>query len=150
MGSTSDVEGVLAAIDRFGTCLAAQDIDGTLALLADDPDVTVIPSEGVEAHHGRPAVESFFGRIYASPRRYGWHWRDRWVSAGEDWAWFVAVGDEFVDTAGAERLLIPYCLTGTLVRRDGLWRFLILHGSEGCPAPSERSHMARTQASETE
>jgi hypothetical protein len=130
MPGESDIEGVLAVIDEFGSCLAAQDLDGTLALLADDPDVAVIPSEGVEAHRGRAAVESFFGRIYAGPRRYSWRWQDRWVSAEGAWASFVAVGEEFVDVAGAERLVIPYCLTGTLVRRDGSWRFLLLHGSE--------------------
>jgi hypothetical protein len=46
------------------------------------------------------------------------------------WAAFVAVGDEFVEVAGKERLVIPYCLTGTLVRRDESWGFLLLHGSE--------------------
>jgi hypothetical protein len=61
MGGASGIEGVLAAIDDFGNYLAGQDLDGTLALLADDPDVTVIPSEGVAAHHGPAAVESFFG-----------------------------------------------------------------------------------------
>jgi hypothetical protein len=128
-----DLEGVLAVIDAFGNCLVGQDLTGTLALLADDPHVTVIPSEGAEAHHGRAAVESFFGRIYAAPRRYSWRWRDRWVSTDGVWASFVAVGDEFVDGPGADRLVIPYCLTGTLVRRDGLWRFLLLHGSEESP-----------------
>jgi len=130
MAGVSDIEGVLAAIDEFGCCLAAQDLDGTLALLADDPNVVVIPSEGVEAHRGPAAVESFLGRIYAGPRRYSWRWRDRWVSAEGAWASFVALGDEFVDVAGAERLVIPYCLTGALVRRHGSWRFLLLHGSE--------------------
>jgi hypothetical protein len=130
MPGVSAIDGVFAAIDDFGSCLAAQDLDGTLALLADDPDVAVIPSEGVEVHRGRAAVESFFGRIYAAPRRYSWRWRNRWVSEQGAWASFVAVGDEFVDVPGAERLVIPYCLTGTLVRRDGSWRFLLLHGSE--------------------
>ena len=129
MAGVPDIEGVLAAIDDFGSCLAAQDLGGTLELLADDPHVTVIPSEGVEAHRGRAAVEAFFRRIYAAPRRYSWRWRDRWVSAEGAWASFVAIGDEFVDVTGAERLVIPYCLTGTLVWRDG-WRFLLLHGSE--------------------
>jgi ketosteroid isomerase-like protein len=72
MVGVPDVEGVLAAIDDFGSCLAAQDLDGTMALLADDPNVTVIPSEGAEAHRGRAAVESFFRHIYAAPRRYSW------------------------------------------------------------------------------
>ena len=130
MGDAFDVGGVLAAIDKFGNCIAAQDLDGTLELLADDADIAVIPSEGIEAHHGRPAVESFFGHIYAAPRRYSWHWQERWVSTEGAWASFVAIGDEVVDVAGAERLVIPYCLTGTLVRRDGSWRFLLLHGSE--------------------
>lgn len=124
-----DIEGVLAAIDAFGNCLWEQDLGGTLALLAGDPEFTIIPSEGVEAHRGRAAIESFLRRIYSAPRRYSWRWRDRWVSAEGAWASFVAVGDEVVDVAGAERLVIPYCLTGTLVWHDG-WRFLLLHGSE--------------------
>jgi hypothetical protein len=133
MAGAFDVQGVLAAIDAFGRCLAAQDLDGTLALLADDPGVTVIPSEGVATHRGRAAVEAFFRRIYAAPKRYSWRWSDRWVSGEGHWASFVAIGDEFVDVAGAERRVIPYCLTGTLVRRDGRWRFLLLHGSEESP-----------------
>jgi hypothetical protein len=133
MAGVSNIDAVLAAIDEFGRCLAAQDIVGTLALLADDPDVTVIPSEGVEAHRGRAATESFFRRIYAAPRRYRWHWRARWVTAEGGWASFVAIGDEFVDVAGADRRVIPYCLTGTLIRRTGHWRFLVLHGSEESP-----------------
>jgi hypothetical protein len=130
MASASDDEGVLAAIDEFGRSLAAQDLHGTLALLADDPDVTVIPSEGVETHRGLAAVEAFLRRIYAAPQRYSWQWRDRWVSVHGAWASFVAIGDELVDVAGAERRVIAYCLTGTLVRHDGRWRFLLLHGSE--------------------
>ena len=130
MVRASDTKGVLAAIAELGSCLAARDLEGTLALLAHDVDVTVIPSEGVEAHRGRAAVASFFGRIYAGPRRYSWVWRDQWVSAQGTWASFVALGDEFVDVTGEERFVVPYCLTGTLVWRDGLWRFLLLHGSE--------------------
>jgi SnoaL-like domain len=130
MAGASDLQGVLAAIDDLGSCLAAQNLGGTLALLADDPDVTVIPSEGVEPHRGRAAVGAFFRRIYGVPKRYGWRWRDRWVSTHGAWASFVAIGDEFVDIAGDEQRVIPYCLTGTLVRHDGVWRFLLLHGSE--------------------
>jgi ketosteroid isomerase-like protein len=130
MPDASDIEGVLAAIAMFGSCLATRDLEGTLAVLADDPDVTVIPSEGVAAHRGRAAVESFFRGIYAGPKRYSWLWRDQWVSVQGDWASFVALGDEFVDVTGEEQRVFPYCLTGTLVLRDGRWRFLLLHGSE--------------------
>jgi len=130
MAHVSDVESVLAAIDEFGKSLAAQDLDGTMDLIADDPNVAVIPSEGVDAHRGLAAIEAFFGRIYAGPKRYRWHWRDRWVSAEGASASFVALGDEFVDVEGETRRVIPYCLTGTLLRRSGSWRFLILHGSE--------------------
>jgi hypothetical protein len=86
--------------------------------------------DGIDWHRGPAAVEAFFRRIYAAPQRYGWRWRDRWVSAQGPWASFVAIGDEFVDVAGVERRVIPYCLTGTLVQHDGRWRFLLLHGSE--------------------
>jgi SnoaL-like domain len=134
MAGESDVTDVLAAIDDFGRHLEAQDLGGTLALLAIDPDVTVIPSEGVATYRGLAAIEGFFQQIYAGPKRYGWRWRDRWVSVHSDWASFVAIGDEFVDVEGRERHVIPYCLTGTLVRRDGRWRFQLLHGSEDSPA----------------
>jgi hypothetical protein len=146
----SDAEGVLAAIAAFSSCLAAGDLEGSLALLADDPDVTVIPSEGVEAHRGGSAVASFFGRIYAGPKRYSWRLRDQWVSAQTTWASFVALGDEVVDVTGEEQVVFPYCLTGTLVRRDGHWRFLLLHGSEASssggrepPAPEVPACLAR-------
>jgi hypothetical protein len=43
MADAADVENVLAAIDELSSCLAAQDLDATMALLADDPNVTVIP-----------------------------------------------------------------------------------------------------------
>lgn len=127
MASESDVQGVPAAIDDFGSCLAAQDLGGTLALLADDRDVTVIPSEGVETHRGRAAVEAFSAATTAR--------RNATVGVGgiggsRAWASFVAIGDEFVNVADAERLVIPYCLSGTLVPHDGRWRFLLLHGSE--------------------
>lgn len=130
MADVSDVDSVLAAIDDFGNYLATQDLAGTMALVADDANATVIPSEGVEAHRGRAAIEAFLGRSYAGPKRYRWHWRDRWVSAEGPSASFVALGDEFVDVEGETRRVIPYCLTGTLVRRGGSWRFLMLHGSE--------------------
>jgi hypothetical protein len=44
-----------------------------------------LPSEGAEAHRGWAAVESFFGRIYAGPKRYSWQWQDRWVWAEGTW-----------------------------------------------------------------
>src|SRR5438445_1012629 len=146
MVDASDIEAVLAAIDDFGRCLEAQDLGGTLALLADDPDVTVIPSEGVETHRGRPAVEAFVRRIYAAPKRYSWRWRDRWVSTHAGWASFVAIGDELVAVAGAERSVIPYCLTGMLVRHDGRWQFLLLHGSEESSAARPGGSLATADA----
>jgi len=130
MAVSSDVDEVLAAIDGLSVCLAAKDLAGTLALLSDDADVTVIPSEGADANRGRAAVESFFRRIYAMPKRYSWQWGDRWIWAERDQASFVALGDELVEVEGTATIVIPYCLTGTLVRRDGHWRFLLLHGSE--------------------
>ena len=130
-GSTvSDVGLVLAAIDELGQRLVMRDLERTMTLLAEAEDVTVIPSEGVDVFRGRSALDAFFRRIYAGPRRYGWRWRDRWVSIHGGSASFVAVGTETVDVSGEDRVEIPYCLTGTLVLQDGSWRFTLLHGSE--------------------
>jgi hypothetical protein len=130
MADEVDVQGVIAALDDLSRCLAARDLAGTLRLIVDDPEVSVIPSEGVDVHHGPAEVEAFFRRIYTGPTTYGWRWRDRWVAVEGGWASFVAVGDESIAVDGIASRTIPYCLTGTLVQRDDEWRFLLLHGSE--------------------
>jgi len=129
MGEVTDAEGVIAVIDAFGRCLTARDLEGSMALLADDPALTVIPSEGVDVHRGPQDVRAFLDRIYRSPTRYAWRWHERWVSGDQAQASFVAIGDEIVEGDG-DRRVMRYCLTGTLVRRDGRWQILLLHGSE--------------------
>ena len=125
-----DAFGILAALDAFGRCLTARDLPGTLALLAHDADVTIVPSEGVDAHRGRQAISSFLATIYGGPRTYEWRWQERWTWVRDDVASFVALGDELIHGDTPQPRVIPYCLTGTLVRRDRAWRFLLLHGSE--------------------
>lgn len=120
---------VLALVDAFGEALNARNADASMALLDDHPDLTIIPSEGVEAHRGPEAVREFLVAIYGGPRRYGWRWTDRWVSVAGDVAWFTAVGHEVVEEVDAART-IPYCLTGTAVSDGASWRIRLLHASE--------------------
>jgi hypothetical protein len=121
---------VLALVDAFGEALYGRDLEATMDLLLDGDELTVIPSEGVDVHHGSRAVHAFLERIYAGPRRYGWRWRDRWVTVRGPTAWFVAIGDEIVEAQQSPPRLIPYCLTGCAVRDAGVWRISLLHASE--------------------
>lgn len=128
LGDTADSE-LLALIDAFGDSLYRRDLEASMASLDDGEDVAVIPSEGVDVYRGTGAVRAFLERIYSGPRGYRWIWRQRWVSRSGDTAWFVAVGDEVVEEAGATHTL-PYCLTGSAVQERGQWRLRLLHGSE--------------------
>lgn len=116
-------------IDTFGDALYARDLEASMALLTDKPDLAVIPSEGVEVYRGPRAVRAFLDRIYNGPRRYGWGWDDRWISVDGEAASFVAVGTETVDE-GNDRSFIPYCLTGVAVSTSAGWRLKLLHASE--------------------
>jgi SnoaL-like domain len=118
-GADDERAAVLRLLDDFGSALEARDLEGSLAAMADGPDVAIIPSEGVDVYRGRSDVEGLLRYICAGPKRYGWRWRDRWVSIEGEVATLLASGDELVDTPGEPQAAIPYCLTGTVVRRDG-------------------------------
>ena len=127
--SAADVRAIHAVIDSFGKALYARDVDASMAVLSAGADLTVIPSEGVDVYRGTRAVRAFLDRIYAGPRRYGWRWKERWVSLNGETATFVALGTESVDEDG-ERRRIPYCLTGVAVNTPAGWRLKLLHASE--------------------
>ncbi|MFN2484028.1 MAG: nuclear transport factor 2 family protein [Candidatus Limnocylindria bacterium] len=127
MGAADDV---LAVVDAFGEALHARDLEASLALVDDDPDLTIIASEGVKAHRGPADVRAFLERIYSGPHTYGWRWRDRWAQVHDGTAWFVAVGNETVEEVHAETLIVPYCLTGVAFLTAGRWRLRLLHASE--------------------
>ena len=120
---------VSTLIDGFAAALHSQDVEASMALLADEPDLTVIPSEGVDVHRGVDAVRAFLAMIYGGPRRYGWDLPNRQISVEGSVAWFSAHGDETVEQDGSTRR-IPYCLTGVAVRTDVGLRFRLLHASE--------------------
>lgn len=100
-----------------------------MAALSPQADLAVIPSEGVDVYRGTRAVRAFLDGIFSGPRRYGWRWKERWVSLNGDTATFVALGTESVDEGGKRRL-IPYCLTGVAVNTPAGWRLKLLHASE--------------------
>jgi ketosteroid isomerase-like protein len=120
---------VAALIDAFGEAVHARDLAASLRLLAEDVDVAVVPSEGVDLHRGPASVRAFLERIYAGPRRYGWRWDDRWVSIENGVAWFAAVGNETVEEAAGTHV-VPYCMTGVAALTPAGWRLRLLHGSE--------------------
>ena len=127
--SAADIRAVNALIDSFGRALAARDVEASMAALSAEDDLAVIPSEGVDVYRGPREVRAFLNRIYSGPRRYGWRWKERWVSMHAETASFVLVGLESIDESGARRRL-PYCLTGVAVATPAGWRLKLLHASE--------------------
>lgn len=125
----SGVREVSSLIDAFGDALQARDLKVSMAHLDVNPDLTVIPSEGVDVYRGPEPVRAFLTRIYSGPRRYGWRLEDRTISVDGSVAWFVAAGDETIDEGGQQRS-VPYCLTGVAVRTTAGWRLRVLHASE--------------------
>jgi hypothetical protein len=129
MAVDPDRADVAALIDAFGASLHAQSVEMSMAMLADEPDICVIPSEGVGVHRGPEAVRTFLAHIYRGPRRYGWDLPNRSISIAGPIAWFVASGNETVEQDEVVRR-IPYVLTGVAARTASGWRFRLLHPSE--------------------
>jgi ketosteroid isomerase-like protein len=127
-------------LDGLGEALHARDLDGALAVFADDEQITVIPSEGIEAYRGAAGVRGLMSYICGGSRRYGWNWQDRSYVIDGDAACVIASGDETIEEDGATTL-VPYCLTAMARRTANGWRFVVLHGSEDTAAArhAERS-----------
>jgi uncharacterized protein (TIGR02246 family) len=119
-----------AVLERLGAAIAARDLDATLALYAEDEDVTMIGSEAGECAVGAAAVRRLFAGLYQRPTRFVFAWGTPRVVVEGDIAW-LSVEAKISLEPGATA--IDYRLAAVLARRDGAWRIRLFSGAEPVP-----------------
>jgi ketosteroid isomerase-like protein len=125
----STEEEVMAVLDAFNEALERRDLDATLALFVQHPDVTLVGSEQGETATGPSELRSFFERIFARPGIFRFEWRSCTVSARGDVAWFFA--DAIARYTENDHIAsVAYRTTGVLEREQNHWLLAQYHGSE--------------------
>lgn len=124
---------VADTVDRLGAAFHAKDVAAALACFVDDEDISYVGSEQGESAHGRAAVATLLGDLFARAESYSWRTRDLIVhragpGAGAG-AFVVADADGTEDgPAGTESF--PYRVSGLLEPVAGGWRWRAVQGSE--------------------
>lgn len=126
---TDDRAAIRRAVERLSARRFARD----LALAGEfEPDAIVAGSEAHELHFGAAEIRDHFAANMGKPHTVRWEWERLEIDTAGDTGWFFAHGAVLVGRDGAETRL-PFRMSGVLVRRDGEWRWKLLHASE--PAP---------------
>jgi len=128
----SDIIHALAEAFRAG------DVDAVTDQFVTEGDVMYAGSERGEVALGLTDLRSLLTDVFARDERYSWRCDAVRVAACP--AGFAVLADAtlFVDsypdtTDGADRLRLPYRLSGLLEHENGTWRWRFCHGSEPTP-----------------
>ena len=78
---------------------------------------------------GLDAVRDTVERVLVSDARFSFEWDEVHTSVHGDVAWVTTLGHVLVTEAG-EVTRVPYRMVSVLVRRDGRWRWMHVHGSQ--------------------
>jgi len=117
---------VLEVLSQLVERASRGDVDGGVALFADDPDVFLLGSGVDEARTGRAAIREQIMRDLSQSDAVTWILSPQTVSAAGSVAW--TSGDVVVRvTMGGQTMDIPHRLTTVLECRDGAWRFQQFH-----------------------
>lgn len=132
---------VITIMNRFQKAVASRDIERSLEIFSDDPDVFLTGSEAGETAKGPVELKAFFKRVFARPFAYIFEWDEFSVSRSGSVAW--ARVDALVYTKGDRQVSKkPYSITVILNEVNGVWRIIHYHGSE--PA----THWSKTDRSQ--
>jgi len=136
---------VMEIINQFVDSFSKRDLDGVLALIAQDLDVVLIGSGADEKCIGWDEIKAVFKRDFSQSEeislQLGWHS----VSSAGSVAWVAADGFVRARVRGQETSF-PVRLTFVLEQREGKWLIMQTHGSlpaagqkegEGWPTRSE-------------
>ena len=117
---------VLHVLSRVVEIASSGDVDGAIALFADDPDVFLLGSGVDEARTGHAAIREQIERDLTQSDALSWILFPQSISAAGSVAW--TSGDVVVRvTMGGQTLDIPHRLTTVLECRGGKWLLQQMH-----------------------
>jgi hypothetical protein len=116
-------------VDRLGTAFRLRDLAAALACFVDDDEITYVGSEDGESAHGRAAVATLLGKLFARVESYDWETHNLMVHRFGVHAFVIADahGTEY-GPSGTEPF--PYRVSGLLELVDTDWRWRAVQGSE--------------------
>jgi ketosteroid isomerase-like protein len=121
--SEAEVTQVLA---RIVDAARRRDVEGAVALFADDPDVFLYGTGVDEARKGRAEIRTQIERDLSQSDAWSWTLGQQSISSAGAVAW--TAGDVVIRVVVGDRTLdVPHRLTTVLERRDGKWLVLQMH-----------------------
>jgi hypothetical protein len=117
---------VMHVLSRVVEFASSGDVDGAIALFADDPDVFLLGTGVDEARTGHAAIREQITRDLSQADALSWILSPQSISAAGSVAW--TSGDVVVRVSmGGQTMDIPHRLTTVLERREGTWRLQQMH-----------------------
>jgi ketosteroid isomerase-like protein len=120
---------ILAALERFESCIAARDMAVTALFTADG---RLAGSEVSDLAIGHEAIADHFKTYFTLPFTIHWAWRSRDVSLLGNVAWLFADGDVILRGSDGEQRS-PYRLTCIFARHGDRWLIVHFHGARPIP-----------------
>jgi len=117
---------VMHVLSRIVETASSRDVDGAMALFADDPNVFLLGTGVDEARTGHAAIREQIERDLTQSDALSWTLSPQNISAAGSVAW--TSGDVVVRvTMGGQTLDIPHRLTTVLERRGAKWLIQQMH-----------------------
>ena len=124
---------VMHVLSRIVETASSRDVDGAMALFADDPNVFLLGTGVDEARTGHAAIREQIERDLTQSDALSWTLSPQNISAAGSVAW--TSGDVVVRVSmGGQTLDIPHRLTTVLERRGAKWLIQQMH----CRSPMGR------------
>jgi len=117
---------VMHVLSRIVETASSRDVDGAMALFADDPNVFLLGTGVDEARTGHAAIREQIERDLTQSDALSWTLSPQNISAAGSVAW--TSGDVVVRVSiGGQTLDIPHRLTTVLERRGAKWLIQQMH-----------------------
>ena len=118
---------LVGMLESFCSAFEARDPEAVMQLVAPDPDVVVVTSEG-SLLRGPDELQAFLQAYAQGSTTYSWTWDRLEVSTADAAAWLLAEGTEIAATQAGERKH-QYRMSMVCEKRGERWFLLQVHGS---------------------
>jgi ketosteroid isomerase-like protein len=119
---------VLAALATWNDRASHADLDGVMALFDTKSNLLLVGSAPGEVFRGRTAIRAWLSSLL-SHNTFSWDLSKARAESNGNTAWVFVDGAMTVTSDKGEVLKTPYRFSGVLVKRHGVWKWTLFHGS---------------------
>ncbi len=134
----NNTDEIMATLEEYANAYCAKDLERLMGIFIDGEAISLIGTGGDELCSGRAAVASVFERNFAdaTATRFEWDWKDIAIHGH---AATVAIALKIHISIDNENLVIPIRWTVSLVKANGLWKWVHRHASAAAGSQDEGS-----------